>query len=59
MHKRDEKFVFHGVHMIVNGERNLNWKPNENRFSRIVFIGRNLNAVELERGFLACRVKLS
>lgn len=59
IHNRDEKFIFHGVHMILNGERNLFWKTDEIRFSRIVFIGRNLNAAELERAFLACLAKIT
>jgi G3E family GTPase len=45
--------------MILNGERNLFWKTDEIRFSRIVFIGRNLNAAELERAFLACLAKIT
>ena len=38
---RDEpkRFVFQGVHMILDGDLQRDWKPDEKRVSRIVFIG--------------------
>jgi G3E family GTPase len=51
---RDERLVFQAVHMVMEGDFGRAWKDGEKRFSRIVFIGRNLDEAELERGFLAC-----
>jgi G3E family GTPase len=49
-----QRFVFQGVHMIVTGDLQREWKDGEQRVSRIVFIGRNLKRDEIERGFFAC-----
>ena len=49
-----KRFVFQGVHMILDGDLQREWKPDEPRVSRIVFIGRNLKEQELREGFLAC-----
>jgi G3E family GTPase len=49
-----KRFVFQGVHMILNGDLQSEWRPGEKRTSRIVFIGRNLKREEIERGFFAC-----
>jgi G3E family GTPase len=49
-----KRFVFQGVHMILDGDLQRDWKPDEKRVSRIVFIGRNLKDEELRKGFLAC-----
>jgi G3E family GTPase len=51
---RDERLVFQAVHMVMDGDFGRAWKEDEKRFSRIVFIGRDLDEAELERGFLAC-----
>jgi G3E family GTPase len=49
-----KRFVFQGVHMILDGDVQRPWKNDEPRKSRIVFIGRNLREDELRQGFLAC-----
>jgi len=49
-----KRFVIQGVHMIVEGDTQRDWKPDEKRVSRLVFIGKNLDRNELERGFAAC-----
>ena len=49
-----ERFVFQGVHMILDGDHQRAWKADEKRSSRIVFIGRNLSEENLRRGFEAC-----
>ncbi len=49
-----ERFVFQGVHMILDGDHQRAWKDDEARLSRIVFIGRHLNQKALEEGFLSC-----
>jgi len=48
------RYVFQGVHMILDGELQRDWKPDEKRTSRIVFIGRHLKEEQLRAGFLAC-----
>ena len=49
-----KRFVFQGVHMILDGDVQREWRPDEKRVSRIVFIGRHLKAEEIRKGFLAC-----
>lgn len=51
---RDERLVFQAVHMVMEGDFQSAWKPDEKRYSRIVFIGRDLDEAELQRGFSAC-----
>jgi G3E family GTPase len=50
----DKRFVVQGVHMIVEGDTQRDWREGEKRTSRLVFIGRNLDRTELERAFAAC-----
>ncbi|CAN1536620.1 COG0523 Putative GTPases (G3E family) [Rhabdaerophilaceae bacterium] len=52
--KEPKRFVFQGVHMILDGDLQRDWKPDEPRVSRIVFIGRDLKEDDLRKGFLAC-----
>ncbi|HVV32781.1 MAG TPA: GTP-binding protein [Vitreimonas sp.] len=49
-----KRFVIQGVHMIVEGDTQRDWRPDEKRVSRLVFIGKNLDRAALERGFAAC-----
>jgi G3E family GTPase len=49
-----KRFVFQGVHMILDGDLQRDWKPGEKRVSRIVFIGRDLKHDEIRQGFLSC-----
>jgi G3E family GTPase len=49
-----ERFVFQGVHMILDGDHQRPWKDGEERSSRIVFIGRNLPEEKIRAGFEAC-----
>jgi G3E family GTPase len=51
-----KRFVFQGVHMILDGDLQRDWKPGEKRESKVVFIGRNLKEDEIREGFLACAV---
>ncbi len=50
----DERFVFQGVHMILDGDHQRPWKKDEKRDSRIVFIGRNLPEETIRQGFESC-----
>jgi len=49
-----QRFVLQGVHMVLDGDHQRDWKPDEKRESRLVFIGRELDAAAIEQGFLAC-----
>ena len=53
----DKRFVFQGVHMILDGDLQREWRADEKRESKIVFIGRNLKEEELRSGFMACAVE--
>ncbi|MDX6807191.1 GTP-binding protein [Terrihabitans rhizophilus] len=48
------RFVFQGVHMILDGDLQREWKPGETRDSKLVFIGRDLDTERLRDGFMAC-----
>ena len=48
------RLVFQAVHMILEGDLQREWRPDEKRYSRMVFIGRNLDPVELRAGFESC-----
>ncbi len=50
----DKRLVFQAVHMILEGELQRPWKAGEQRYSRMVFIGRNLDETALRAGFEAC-----
>lgn len=47
----EEKFVFHGVHMMFDGKPGAKWKEGEERVSKMVFIGRELDGDLLKEGF--------
>ena len=49
-----KRFVFQGVHMILDGDLQGAWKEGESRVSRVVFIGRDLDERAIRDGFLAC-----
>jgi G3E family GTPase len=50
----DRRLVFQAVHMILEGDFQGEWKPGDNRYSRLVFIGRNLQEDALRAGFESC-----
>ncbi|MGZ5840455.1 MAG: CobW family GTP-binding protein, partial [Xanthobacteraceae bacterium] len=50
----DDRFVFQGVHMILDGDHQRPWTKGEKRDSRIVFIGRNLPEDKIRQGFESC-----
>jgi G3E family GTPase len=50
----DKRFVFQGVHMILDGDHQRPWTKDEKRQSRIVFIGRNLPGKKITEGFENC-----
>ena len=48
------RFVFQAVHMIADSAVGAPWKDGEEKSSKLVFIGRNLNKAQLEQGFESC-----
>jgi G3E family GTPase len=50
----DRRLVFQAVHMILEGDFQGPWKSDADRYSRLVFIGRNLDEAKLRAGFEAC-----
>jgi G3E family GTPase len=48
------RFVFQGVHMILDGDHQRPWQEGEKRESRIVFIGRKLPEEKIREGFASC-----
>jgi G3E family GTPase len=52
----DERYVFQGVHMMLEGDHQRPWKEGEPRLSRVVFIGRELPEQMIREGFESCIV---
>jgi G3E family GTPase len=50
---RSMRFVFQGVHMLMDGKPDREW-GNDPRHNTLIFIGRNLDRKELNDGFKAC-----
>jgi G3E family GTPase len=50
----DKRFVLQGVHMILDGDHQREWKKDEKRLSRMVFIGRQLPEEKIRQGFESC-----
>ena len=53
----DDRYVFQGVHMMLEGDHQRKWKDGEPRESRVVFIGRELPEEKIRAGFEACIVE--
>ena len=53
MRGEDRRYVFHGVHMMFDGQLERPW-AGATRQSSLIFIGRNLDRKELEAGFYSC-----
>jgi G3E family GTPase len=52
----DDRYVFQGVHMMLEGDHQRKWKDDEKRESRVVFIGRELPERTIREGFESCIV---
>ncbi|MDP1962104.1 MAG: GTP-binding protein, partial [Reyranella sp.] len=48
------RYVYQGVHMMMDSDWGVPWKAGEKRSSKLVFIGRNLDGDNLKRGFEDC-----
>jgi G3E family GTPase len=51
---RAERLVFQAVHMLAEGGEGKPWQAGEERVSKLVFIGRNLDPAKLRADFEAC-----
>ena len=51
----EERYVFQGVHMLMDGSPMGAWPKGKPRSSRVVFIGRNVENMGLREGFEACK----
>jgi G3E family GTPase len=49
-----KRFAFQGVHMMLDGDHQRDWRDSEERVSRIVFIGRELPESMIREGFEEC-----
>ncbi|KAJ4728542.1 COBW domain-containing protein 1-like [Melia azedarach] len=50
----DQRYVFQGVHSMLDGCPGKTWSPDEQRINKLVFIGRNLDETALRKGFKGC-----
>ncbi|NPD67654.1 GTP-binding protein (plasmid) [Lichenicola cladoniae] len=48
------RFVFQAVHMLIERDDGKAWGLDEKRNSKLVFIGRDLETMDLKAGFAAC-----
>ncbi len=53
----DRRFVFHGVHMMMDAELSRPWAAQEARASRLVFIGRHLDRDDMLQGVRHCEAE--
>ena len=51
----EERYVFQGVHMLMDASPMGSWPKGKQRNSRVVFIGRNLDNMNLQEGFESCK----
>ncbi len=54
----EQRFVFQGVHMLFDGRADRPWRPDETRKNELIFIGRNLEQMNLTEQFRDCLVKV-
>ena len=52
----DERYVFQGVHMLMDGSPMGEWPKDKPKSSRVVFIGRDIENMGLKEGFEACKI---
>ena len=51
----DDRYVFQGVHMLMDASPMGAWPKEKKKSSRVVFIGRNLDSMNLKEGFDGCK----
>ncbi|CAL5185983.1 unnamed protein product [Lathyrus oleraceus] len=52
----EQRYVFQGVHSMLDDSPGKTWESNEKRINKLVFIGRNLDETALRKGFKGCLV---
>ncbi|XP_038877154.1 P-loop guanosine triphosphatase YjiA-like [Benincasa hispida] len=52
----EQRYVFQGVHSILDGSPGKAWGSDEKRINKLVFIGKNLDETALRKGFKGCLV---
>ena len=52
----DERYVFQGVHMLMDGSPMGEWPKDKPKSARVVFIGRDIENMGLKEGFEACKI---
>lgn len=52
----DARYVFQGVHSMLDGCPGKEWGTDEKRVNKLVFIGRNLDESALRKGFNGCLI---
>ncbi|KAL0090368.1 cobalamin synthesis protein/P47K [Phycomyces blakesleeanus] len=57
VHGEEDRYVFQGVHMMIDGQQDRAWRADEDRTNKLVFIGKNLNRTALISSFQKCLVK--
>jgi len=50
------RYVFQGVHMLMDSDWGNPWKDSDKRASKLVFIGRDLDREALKQGFESCQI---
>ncbi|MEO9574245.1 MAG: GTP-binding protein [Tateyamaria sp.] len=55
----EKRYVFQGVHMVMDSQWGEAWNSGETRDSRLVFIGRGLDQAQLRAGFESCLAKVA
>lgn len=56
IHNQDRRFVLQGVHMLMDGKPDREWRVDEERKNELVFIGRDLDEAKLRKDFNKCLV---
>ena len=51
----EDRYVFQGVHMLMDASPMGPWPKGKDKSSRVVFIGRNLDNMNLKEGFENCK----
>jgi G3E family GTPase len=50
----ENRYVFQGVHMLMDDAEGMAWKSSDKRSSKLVFIGRDLDKVAIKHEFESC-----
>ena len=51
---QDKQYVVQAIHMLMESSFTKPWSPSENRESRLVIVGRNIDELELGQQLGAC-----